>query len=258
MRDSRISEMKEYIEKCGIVSMEELSKVFEVSVVTVRRDVSELQQAGAIEKVYGGVRKKDRGNLINFEDRETTNSEAKMLIGREAAKLLADQDIVFVDSGTTTSCAIDYLGDKRITVLTASLEVIEKAVKNDNIKLISLTGMYNRATNSFAGITTSEALGKFNITKALMAASGVTIESGLTHASPWEYEIKTEAVKKAGQVILMADSTKFDAVTLVTYCSLSKVDTVVTNEYPPEKFLEYFKEHHMELRVGEGGRQLRP
>lgn len=80
-----------------------------------------MQQAGAIEKVHGGIRIKDRGKLIDFEEREPANSDAKMMIGLEAAKLLADQDIVFADSGTTTSCVIDYLGNKHITVVAAIL-----------------------------------------------------------------------------------------------------------------------------------------
>lgn len=249
MKDSRINEMKEFIEECGTVSMEDLSKEFEVSMATVRRDVNELLQVGAIEKVYGGVRKKTRGNLIDFEEREVTNIDAKTAIGKKTAELLCDHDIIFMDSGTTTASVIDYLCDKTVTIVTSSLEVIEKAVKYENIKLICLTGIYNKTTNSFAGMDTLESLNKYNITKALMAASGVTIESGVTHASPWEYDIKTAAVKKAGEVILMADHTKFDTVTLITYCTLPDIDKVVTDICPSDKFIDFFREHGIELRV---------
>ena len=249
MKDSRINEMKEYIEKCGTVSMEDLSREFKVSLVTVRRDVSELQQTGLIEKVYGGVRKKSGGNLIAFEEREIRNIDGKMAIGRRAAELVADQDIIFIDSGTTTACVVDFLEGKQVTVITSSLEVIEKAVKLDNIELICVTGIYNKTTNSFAGIDTADALGKYNITKAFMAASGITIESGITHASPWEYDIKTTAVRKAGQVILMADESKFDAVTLVTYCMLPQVHTVITDVRPSEEFVGYFEEQGIDLQI---------
>lgn len=252
MKDSRINEMKDYIEQMGTVSMEALCGKFNVSIATVRRDINELVQGGAIEKIYGGVRKKARENLIEFQVREVSNIEAKTAIGCMAAELLCDQDIIFIDSGTTTAAVIDYLTDKAVTIVTSSLEVIEKAVEYENIKLICLTGIYNKATNSFAGIDTSESLNKYNLTKALMAASGVTIESGLTHASPWEYDIKTAAVEKAGEVILMVDHTKFDTVTLVTYCSLNHIDKVVTDVLPADKFVRFFAENGIELKVSNG------
>ena len=253
MKDNRINEMKDYIEEMGTVSMEALCAKFKVSMTTVRRDINELLGGGEIEKVYGGVRKKARVNLIEFKVREVSNIEAKTSIGRMTAELLYDQDIIYIDSGTTTAAVIDYLSDKSVTIVTSSLEVIEKAVEYENIKLICLTGIYNKATNSFAGMDTPGSLNKYNITKALMAASGVTIESGLTHASPWEYEIKTAAVEKADEVILMVDHTKFDTVTLVTYCSLNHIDKVVTDVRPADKFVRFFAEHGIELKVSNEG-----
>jgi len=163
------------------------------------------------------------------------------MIAIKASELVEDGDIIFVDSGTTTSHMVDSIKDKHnLTILTNNLELMIRAIPYENIHIISLSGTLNRRTLSFAGQSAVNILENYNISKAFMASTGISIENGVTNSSMQEYEIKQTAVQRSKQVYLLADSSKFDVVSLMTYCDLKKINLLVTDSRPPQKFYDLF------------------
>ncbi|WP_277668808.1 DeoR/GlpR family DNA-binding transcription regulator [Caproiciproducens galactitolivorans] len=244
MRSKRIEEIKEYIYENKTVTLDQICNNFKISKSTIRRDLSEILANGDIKKIYGGVTVLPEKELTPFEERNISNQQVKERIAAAAAELVEDKDIIFIDSGTTTLPIIEHIGTKKeVTILTNNVEIIIHAIPYNNLNIISLSGTLNRKTLSFTGSSAAQVLQNYNISKAFMAATGFSIASGCTNSSPLESDIKRMAVQRSQQVFLLADRSKCGVVSLITYCNLSKINTLITDEYPPEDICDYIEDH---------------
>ena len=250
MKTHRIKNVEEYILKNESVSLDKLCDVFKVSKNTIRRDIKELLEKGKIKKIYGGVTINQK-KLVPFEERNIKNHAEKIATAEIAAAYINDGDIIFIDSGTTTMWLIDYLKNKNITILTNNLSAIVSALPYPNLNIISLGGTLKRKTNSFVGNSTSLVLKDYNISKAFMAATGISIARGATNSSVEEYELKKLIVEKSDEIFLLVDSSKFDSISLMTYSPLENLDYIITNKTPPKKYTDFFKKNKINLLIAE-------
>ncbi|WP_210118901.1 DeoR/GlpR family DNA-binding transcription regulator [Treponema parvum] len=252
IRPKRIEEIKSYIYQNKTVTLEQLCREFKVSMSTLRRDLEEILQEKDIKKIYGGVTTTKRKELVPFDERNITNQEIKERIAIKAASLVENGDIIFIDSGTTTFHMIEALKEKKdITVITNNLEIIVQAVPYPDIKIISLSGMLSRKTLSFTGMMAAQVLQNYNIGKAFMAATGFSVENGITNSSPPETEIKQTAVQRSQQTYLLADSSKSGVISLMTYCSLDKIDALVTDAQPSNGICDFMNAHGVRIIIAE-------
>lgn len=248
MRLNRLNDMEQYIIEKETVSLEHLADHFQISINTVRRDLNELLQRGRISKVYGGVSTTPQAAPLPMSVRSAKNNDAKQKIGRIAAELVQDNDTIFLDSGSTVLCMLPHLASrKHITVVTHSLSVMYEASKYPSIQLISLGGLYNHTTSSFVGISTLEALSTITPRAVYIAATGVSLEHGLTNTTYFEAEIKRKVVQNCDRVILMADHSKFNYSSTISFYHFEDLSTIVTDKKPPKKYLEAAKQNNISL-----------
>lgn len=241
MRENRLTKMEAYIRKNGSVSLDELCREFDVSKNTVRRDIAEIVEHTDIRKIYGGVSVQRNTIPPPFAERSAVNRDVKERLGRCAAQLVKDGDIIYVDSGTTTCHLIDYLGDREnVTVVTHSLDVINRAVSYPGLNIIALSGTLNRKTLSFTGQSTIDVLRDLNISKAFMAANGISVKNGATQSTSIEFAIKKCVVNRSDSVYLMIERRKVGAVSLLTYCPLEEIDLIITEKKPEQSFCEEY------------------
>lgn len=248
IKEKRIKHIEEYIQEHSSVSMDELMSKFNVSKNTIRRDVQVLVENGSFKKVYGGVTVKHK-NLESFQDRKVRNQPAKRIITKKCAAYVEDSDIIFVDSGTTTLELFDYLKEKSLTVVTNNMEFIARSFSYENLNVIVIGGILERKTNSFVNPQVTEVLNAYNINKAFMATTGISLTNGVTNASPIETDLKQTIVRRSQNVFLLADHDKFDKHGLMTYCELKDIDFLITNKEPDKKYEVYAKENQIELIV---------
>ncbi|MBQ8554827.1 MAG: DeoR/GlpR transcriptional regulator [Clostridia bacterium] len=250
MKADRMLDMERYILQQGAATMEELREHFDISMNTVRRDVAALLKRGTVEKVYGGVcARTTEQALTPYEVRRRGSEAAKAAIGRRAAELVRDGDIVFIDSGTTTLHMIDYLADRReLTIITNNLEAINRALPHENITIIALPGQVRRKTRSLTGDDAVRYLKRFNISMAFMASTGLS-SHGVTNSSPMEYEIKKCAVENAEKTVLLIARAKFGVTGLMTFAQLEDFDILVTDEMPSAEDQQRVKNSGAELIV---------
>ena len=252
MKTDRIREMQEYIVQRNSATMEELRTHFGVSMNTVRRDVNELIGRGVLDKVYGGVcvRRADHA-LTPYEVRRMGGEAAKTKIGRKAAEMVHDGDIIFIDSGTTTMQMIDFLQHKKeLTVITNNLEAIIRALPYENINIIALPGQLRRKTNSFTGDDAVRSLQRYNIRTAFIAATGISAH-GVTNSSPSEYEIKKCAAESCEKKVLLVTGEKFGVSGLMTFAPVGRFQYVVTDRRPGEEYARLLKDAGAELVLAE-------
>lgn len=245
MKISRLNAIEQYVIAKETVSIDELCEVFGVSKNTIRRDLNDLEARGHISKVYGGVTAISAGGVIlPAPVRQELNSADKNLIGRLAAAEVKDGDTIFLDSGTTTLCMLRHLtGRKKLTIVTHSLAAMFEASKYENLSLICPGGIYSPPTDSFVGLSTFEALNGMTINKAFMAATGISLESGMTNTTFLEAEIKRGVAHRAASVYLMADNSKLDKEAVISFCQLRDLTAFVTDRRPPERYVDFFRTH---------------
>lgn len=252
MRTFRLRQMEQYILENDTVSMEDLCARFNISMNTTRMDVASLVKKGTVKKIYGGVCANQMNNLIPFEDRRLRNMEMKRAIGRAAADLIKDGDVIYLDSGTTTMYIVDFMEDKKnVTIITNSFNAITRALPYSNLTVICLPGTLERRTNSFVSAETGRMLERYNIQKAFMAATGVGAGGEVTNSSPLEFEIKGSAIKNSVHSYLLVDSSKFGRTSLMRYANLAQMERIITDEGVSGTYLELCRQANVEVMIAE-------
>lgn len=248
MKEDRIQKLKNYILSNERASIEELCNVFTVSKNTMRRDINELEKQGTIKKVYGGIVLNDKKTTEPFESREEKNTSAKQVIAKLACDFVQDGDIIYIDSGTTTMHMLPHLAELRnLTIITNNLNVILSSLPYLHLNVLCTGGTLFRTTNSFVDMDAINFLKKYNISKAFMASTGISISKGITNSSSFEYDIKKYMVDNCDMVVLLADETKIGRVSLTTYCDLKDINVFVTNANPDDEYVEFFDKNNIKL-----------
>ena len=252
MKSQRLDMIEEYVLEHKNASLDTLCEKFNVSKNTIRRDVDILLKRGSIMKVYGGVAALETPQtlpLLSYEERGGRFPDEKKEICRRAAELVAEDDTIYIDTGTTCLNLVDFIADKHCTILTNSLLIFNKAASYPNLDIISVPGKLNRKTLSFTGPDINDYLQTYNISMAFMACTGVTMKSGLTNASAEEYITKKAIAENANSMILLADHSKFGRISLMTYSSMEKLDAIVTDQPLPEEYDSFCQEHGITLQA---------
>ncbi len=249
-RTFRLASMEQYIIRHGTVSLTELTDNFNISINTVRRDLDMLESRGFVTKVYGGAMACKRDELVPSLVRSELNIEAKKRIGELASTVLEDNSTIYLDSGSTTPQVLPYLDKHRgISLLTNSLPAMVAASAIKELNLISFGGVYNHSTSSFVGQSVLNIIDTLTIHMAFMAATGVSIQNGMSNTTYFEAEIKRAICSKSRYIVLMADHTKFSKDALISYCSLEKLNVVVTDREPSAEFMRFFNSRGIKVLV---------
>lgn len=228
MKNNRLVRMEKYIVEKKICSMEELASQFKVSMMTIRNDVKYLVSKGVVKKVYGGVEAVESDKITAYNMRSVEQVELKEKIAKQAAQLIKDEDVIFIDSGTTTERILRYIPDEiKVTIVTHNLPIIVEASRRKNIKLIVLPGEYDPKTNSFIDAESPNALEKYNIDLSIMATTCITYDGKLGNGSSIESSIKSKAIHCARRVVLVADSSKLLKKALMTFGDMSEIDVLI-------------------------------
>lgn len=248
MKESRQMQMEKIIALRQNVTMDELSREFKVSINTVRADVAHLVSIGAVEKVYGGVRSCKKSEVALFDIRSAHQADYKRSIARQAAELVCDNDIIYIDSGTTTMLMPDYLRSREnVTIITTNMHIISTINDKTNLNLIVLPGTLDRRTNCLKDASTYSELRKYQPLKAFMATTGITADGRLNVSNYLEYEIKRAAMEQCRDKYLLADSAKFGESSLMSYGNLRDMNGVITDKDTPAIYLQLCQENHITL-----------
>ncbi|MCA2499050.1 DeoR/GlpR family DNA-binding transcription regulator [Staphylococcus xylosus] len=247
MKAKRIYEIESFIKENKTASIEELRQRFNVSINTIRRDINQLVDMNIVKKVYGGIEViEDSHKAVDYNKRNIENSNSKKIIGELAANEIEANDIIYIDTGTTTIHLLDYV-DKHLTftIITNSLDILNKASQFKNVTLFIIGEKYKPITRSFIGIDSNMLLDKFNINKSFMSATGVNIQNGLSNSEMEENLIKQYITSKATETFILADHSKMGKSTLLTYCDLSDINKMFTDKIPPKDINAFCQEHNI-------------
>lgn len=224
------------VEQNGRVSVQELVQKLDTSESTIRRDLTELDKMNLITKVHGGaISVTTRVTQdVSVTVRKDLNQEQKLAIARYAASLVTDDDIVFLDAGTTTGLILNYLDKKNITLVTNSIEHATMAASR-GFNLLLPGGTVKKETQAIVGHTACKFIEQMNFTKCFMGTNGVTRTQGCTTPDATEAEMKRTACEHSKDVFILADNTKFGTISTVTFCKFEEAE-FITDETVAEKY----------------------
>lgn len=258
MQPNRLSEMRAYIAQRGKVALKDLSLQFGVSMSTLRRDIKLLHDDGLIEKQYGfvidaknasGERSASTLSLaLPYHERSFINAKEKAVTARLAAQLIENDDVIFIDSGSTTALIVEYLQHlKHVTIITNNLDVVVRSRPYLQLDVYVLPGLYKRNNNSFSLLTESYIYDYYNIKKAFLACTGLTVADGVSHMDLSERVIKNYTISHTKKCCLLADHSKFGYTAPLHLCNLDAFSMICTDRKPDKEYIDYCMQHSITL-----------
>ncbi|MFT4108670.1 DeoR/GlpR family DNA-binding transcription regulator [Propionicimonas sp.] len=191
------------------LSVTDLSEAFGVSVATIRRDLSHLQDQRLVTRTYGGAALQHHPRAeLNMAERGATHTEAKTAIGRAAAGLVEDGDLLILDSGSTTEQLAIALGDRPISVITNGLRVVHRLVACERVRVTVLGGSLRGFNETIYGADAEEMLGRICATTAFIGTDAIDPLRGITSRTYEQARLKSAMLRQTEQVYLVADSSK--------------------------------------------------
>jgi DeoR family deoxyribose operon repressor len=233
-KNERIQQIVETLrsQDLGVSSIRELAGRLAVSEMTIRRDLELLARDNVVRMVHAGAVLVSQENTPRYSLSEAGShmAEEKRRIGRRAAALLQPQDIVIVDSGSTTECLVKAIPDGLpLTLICFSLNVLVAAHRNKECRIVFAGGVLHENTLMFESSEGAQLIRRYRANKAFLSASGLSERLGVTCANSYEVETKKAAIASSLERILLADSSKFGRIHPSHFAELRDFSALVTD-----------------------------
>lgn len=257
---ARRAQLLQHVEGQGFCTIAELAAAFDVSEMTIRRDVQQFIADRRLRGVHGGVSSLRRHAVLgsDFAARAEQYQDAKRSIARRAAQLIEPERAIGIDAGTTTLELANSLDRcPAHTVVSASLPVMAALSREGFPALVGLGGALHRRTQSFAGQGTVEAIADVRLDLFFLAASGIA-EQGVYCANEFDAVVKRAMIEAADRIVLLSDSSKFHAPAMVRICALDRLDGMVIDDGATAEQLALLERNVDDLMVVPARPESRP
>ncbi|MBP3915314.1 MULTISPECIES: DeoR/GlpR family DNA-binding transcription regulator [unclassified Clostridium] len=222
----------EKLERESVVYLNDLVKYLNTSESTIRRDLTALDKAGLLKKVHGGATSLKEISINTTDDivenRQSLNIDEKLKIAEYAASLIEDNDLVYIDAGTTTELMINFISNTKAVFVTNGIVHARKLIKK-NCTTYILGGELKLTTEAIVGAETVNSLRKYNFTKGFFGTNGVDIDRGFTTPDVKEAMVKEEALHRSRKRFVLCDQSKFDEISSITFADIKDAKIITTN-----------------------------
>jgi len=221
-----------YINNNKKANTEQLANEFDVSKVTIRRDIETLSGKGLILKTHGGAMALKNSQLfeIPYTNKVSLNIEAKKRIGICAAKLIEDGDIIILDSGSTTLEIAKNINSKNITVITNDIMIAMELAYKKNIDVIVSGGHLSDAVYTLTGNKSTECFNSIHVNKTFLGCDAIDLDFGVSNRTYDETDVKTAMINAAEEVIMVTDDSKLNKKVFCFLCDINMIDKLIINK----------------------------
>lgn len=242
--------MEELI-KHGSVQVSDLVSKLNVSAVTVRKDLTDLEKSDKLYRSHG------KAVLVNpyinnrpVNEKEKLAADEKHAIGREAARLITRNDSICIASGTTVhALARNIQPIQKLTVVSASLAVSNILSQHDNIDIIQLGGMLRHSSLSVVGEFAMRVLAQCSFSKLFLGVDGIDMDYGITTTEMREASLNQKMIAAAQKTIVLADSSKFGRRGFAKIADIDAVDIIITDAGVSPKVVKRVEDRGIELII---------
>ena len=245
--NERQNRLMEIMRQQNAVSVATLSSLMKVSEVTIRKDLTMLEEQHMLYRVHGSA------ILVNRYINDRSVAEKEKLY---AARLIGPDDTIMVASGTTTLAMAREIGQNdRLTVITSAFSVASELSTRRSVDVIQLGGMVRRSSLSVLGPFAEQMLGSLSCSKLFMGVDGVDLDYGVTTTNHIEASLHKQMIASVQKVIVLADSSKFGRRGFSKICDMSAVDQIITDDKAPASVIERLQESGVDVTVVPVGRR---
>ena len=237
LTEQRFDIILKLLEERKSITVTELRELLDASESTVRRDITALDKAGKLTKVFGGavaLNHKVTAYEPTVAQKSELNKEEKKKIAKYAASLITPDDFVYLDAGTTTGLMLEYLAGVRAAFVTNAVSHAQTLAKM-GIRVYLIGGELKSSTEAVVGSQAMQMIQMYHFTKGFFGTNGVSKRHGFTTPDPNEALVKQEAMRQTERCYVLADSQKFGMVSSVTFGVFEEA-TILTETEPPEGF----------------------
>ena len=239
LAEQRARAILQQVSQRQTVSVTDLCQITGASEATIRRDLNMLARQGRLVKVHGGATSLEEEEFLAREPDLATKqryAREKERIARYAAGLVSDDDVVFLDTGTTVLHMADHLKDSKALFITSSIDLAGMLSAHER-RVYILGGALKPGTVDIVGAEALETLRRYNFTKVFLGASGVSVSQGFTTPDPEAAALQSLAASRAQTAYMLVDSSKFGRVTAASILPLGRAG-IITDRVPDEKYLD--------------------
>lgn len=251
---NRQNEIISILQKRNGATVKELAEIFQVSEMTIRRDLNTLKSNNIVHNVYGATiynpnqSTNELNNIYNLSSAQTTYDVEKSRIGAYAASLVKEDDIIIIDTGSTTEKLAQNLpNDLKATVLCYNLNILNSLSHHSAINLIFAGGYFHPNTLMFESPQGLSLIRNTRATKVFVSAAGIHQSLGVTCANNYESPTKIAIMASAAEHILLVDSSKFDIVKSSYFSNITDFHKIITDTNLSEEWIDYIHSLNIEL-----------
>jgi DeoR/GlpR family transcriptional regulator of sugar metabolism len=234
----------------GYVQVAEFADRLNISSATIRRDLSILENEGLCVRKRGGAIRSSQGVAFEppYDVKRIRYVDEKKRIAEAAELLVEDGNTLILDAGSTSyALALQLQYKKRITVVTNDLHIATRLAANPNINLICTGGVARPYVFSLQGSQTENFIKNLRVDKTFLGADAIHQDGTISNVNIEEVPIKQAMIAAANQVILIADSSKFEKTGFAKVCDLSQVDMIITDRSLPKERSEMIRSMDINL-----------
>lgn len=230
--------------------MDDLARRFNVTHQTIRRDLSDLADAGQLDRVHGGAVPRTGMTNIGYEERRRMHDAAKTAIAEACAAEIPDNSSVILNLGTTTEAvARALLGHRNLTVITNNMNVANILLANPGCEIIVAGGTLRRSDGGLVGDLTSQFFEQFKVDIAVIGASAVDMDGDLLDFDLAEVRVSKAILRQSRKRFLVSDSSKFLRSAPVKVASLADLDMFFTDSAIPADLAARCLDWQTEVRI---------
>src|SRR6516164_1552191 len=234
----------------GKAKVEELAERLNVSEVTIRKDLTRLEEQGLLERIHGSaiISQRSRFNIA-FLERLRLKAPAKTFIARTAASYIQEGDSIILDAGTTTLSLAQVITERRfhsLLVITTSVPAALELSKG-NYDILLIGGQVRNHSLALIGPMTVRNLGSFHVDRAFLGTSGISFAHGYSTPNPLDAQVKEAMIRAAAETYIIADSSKFGHECLVSFAGIAGLHLLITDTGIPAEYIREFRKcgiHH--------------
>jgi DeoR family transcriptional regulator of aga operon len=245
----RHQQILEILQEKKFLSVAKLGEKTGTSLVTIRKDLSMLEEKGLVYRSHGSAGLQnpyvsDR----HVSEKEKINAAEKIRIAKQAASFISYGDTILLASGTTINeLARQIVSPGSITVISASLTASDILSKQAEVETIQLSGMVRKSSLSVVGSLAEEMLQSFSCNLLFMGVDGIDVDFGLTTTNALEATLNRQMIKSSQKIIVLADSSKLGRKGFGHICPLSKVDVIITDNKASKELVGAIEEQGVEV-----------
>lgn len=234
----RQSEILELARAAGRVVVEDLALRYDVTLQTIRRDLSDLADAGHLDRVHGGAVPRTGLANIGYEARRRMNAAAKAAIARACAAAIPDNCSLILNLGTTTEAVAQaLLGHSNLTVITNNMNVANILVANPGCEIVVAGGALRRSDGGLVGELTTQFFEQFKVDYAVIGVSALDPDGDLLDYDLAEVRVSRAILRQSRQVFLVADHSKLERSAPARLASLAEVSVLFTDRVLPVELM---------------------